>query len=205
MNRIDVTEFRLKLETEEVLSYINCTKENPRYRELRELLERIWKQNLRVFQPKAYIQRMKMDDKIEGYACLMTLGESVSKELEHLMQEDMMKAYLFDSLASQLIFQMDEQLQEKIRDLCRMEHHGIAGRWEAPLDFPLDRHQEILEKMKEQGPLSIQLTSGYMLQPEKSMIVFYPWSKDESCLKVDHDCTNCPNRDCSKRKKRINL
>ena len=199
-DRIDVNHFKFKLEVEQVLRMTDCTKENPLYQELSGVLQKLWKEKLEIWEPKAYIQGMLLTQNIWGYACLMTLGEKVSEEIEQFQQKDMMAAFLLDGLANQLMFQMDEQLQETVKQLCREEHHGISGRMEAPLNYPIEIQQRILKEMEKQGDLPVQLTSAYMLQPEKSMIVFYPWAAEENCMELKHDCKKCPKKNCALRK-----
>lgn len=199
-NRIEINRFHLKLETEQVLRMVDCTKENPLYQKLEGILQKLWKENMNILEPKAFLQEMCLQQEIRGYACLFTLGEKVSREIYRLQRNDMMEAFLLDSLASQLLFQVDEQVQKEIRKLCKSKHHGISARLEAPLDYPLELHQKILEEMEKQGSLPVQVTSGFMLQPEKSMLVFYRWSDKENCMELKHDCTKCPKKDCALRR-----
>lgn len=197
--RIDLNHFKFKLEEEQVLRMMDCTRENPLYLELKGLLQKLWRENLKIWEPRAYIQEMSLSQNMCGYACLMTLGEKVSEEMEQLQQEDMMAAFLLDNLANQLIFQMDEQVQEMIKQLCREEHHGISKRMEAPLDYPIEMQQTIIKEMEKQGELPVHLTSAFMLRPEKSMIVFFSWTAEESCMELKHNCKKCPKKDCALR------
>lgn len=197
--RIEITSFRLKLEADEVLAMTGCREGNPLYRNLKNTLQTLWKEKMKIFAPKAYIKELLLEEKIPVYACLFTLGEAVSEEIARLQEKDMMQAFLFDALSNHLIFQMDAQLQERIRKLCIEGGHGVSQRMEAPVDYSLERYPEILEAFGHDGAIPVQLTSGYMLQPEKSMLICYRKTEEKTCMQLAHDCSRCSKVDCMMR------
>ncbi len=200
--RINVRNFRLWLETERVLHLAGCTKKNPVYPGWRDTLQRLWKENLGIWYPQAFIREIEFSEGRSGLACLFTLGGEVTRKMETLKEGDMEEVYLLDCLASQLMFQMDEQLQERIRELCRKKRRGIAGRLEAPGDYSFQVQEAMLAAIGGGDPLPVKITSGSMLVPEKSMLIFYEYGNDENCLNVEHNCADCGKADCVMRKHR---
>lgn len=197
--KMEITSFHLKLKADEVLAMTGCREGNPLYRSLKHMLQILWKEKMKVFAPKAYIKRMLLGNEIPVYACLFTLGESVTEEIAKLQEKDMMQAFLLDALSNQLIFQMDVQLQERIRELCLEGGHGISQRMEAPVDYPLEQYPEILKAFACDGENPVHLTSGYMLQPEKSMLICYRITEERTCMELTHDCAKCKKTDCMMR------
>lgn len=136
---------------------------------------------------------------------MLTLGENINHLLEkYIAKGDMLSVMVLDAMADSCLFAFEEQLLPMIRQVCITEGYGIVRRLEVPLDMPVETTKIAYEILEAQRTLGISITSGYMLDPVKSMCLLFELTEDIAAEsgKLAHDCDKCSNTECGLRQKK---
>lgn len=192
MDRIEINNFDIQLNKDSVLSALGCFSGSGIYDTVSiyfdELLERV----MSVLSPCAVI---KFED-MRVY-CAMTLGDGISEYSKSLFDAgEGMKGMLCDAMADEYLFAMDGAAADIVKKECALLGRGVKKRLEAPVDLPLAEQKIILEKTDIDG---VGVTSGFMLEPVKSMCYILELTGDERIFNAQHDCSKCNNTDCPRR------
>ncbi len=136
----------------------------------------------------------------EVLCSIFTIGKRISgKSQEYFDQGDYVKAMLLDAIADVSVFQGEEAFLQRLKKECQQRKFGISGRYEAPTHIPMEFQQFAFEQTKADAYLSMELSSGLMLNPVKSSCQCLTLSKKIGEFHLDHDCSACTNFLCSLR------
>ena len=136
-------------------------------------------------------------------ACaILTLGSSITRLIEkYTVKDDLLSATLVDAMADSCRFAFEKQLLHSIGQICIEEGFGVKKRLEISTDIPIEEQKTACELLEAERTLGVTLTSSYMLNPVKSMSLFFELTEDTSCQNLKHDCSKCTNETCMMRKK----
>lgn len=173
--------------------------------DLRAVYDRLFPQVKMHIRPKAVCTITSFaQDEIEAkkFLCVMlTLGNGISRLIDRqTAKEDMLSAVVSDAMADSCLFAFEKQLLPMLRRICLEEGFGIKKRLEIPLDVPIEMQKEIYSILDAGRTLGLSMTSGYMLEPVKSMCLLFALTKDTDQEEMYHDCSRCGNRTCGLRK-----
>lgn len=197
MNRVirRKNEISISMDEKKILALMDCSEENPMFFELSEEIKLLEKDVKKVLTPFVCIIECSILGLGEGYAVLLSLGKEISSFCGQLLQQDMIKGMLVNCMADQVLFQMDDQMQKELITIAKKEGFGIKCRKEALSDFSIEYQRVLLELFGEDIPVT--MTSGYVLDPEKSMILFFEKSEETDSFQTKHDCRKCKKTNCS--------
>ena len=203
-----ITEFQIKISPQNVCAMLDADRSSLE-EEMREELEEMLPEAYERLEPAAFLG---FGD-TEGFLCgedelsaqealyiICTVGDALSRWSSELFtQGDCLRAMLADAAADDCLFQMDEQLKDRVTALCRERGKGIRRRLEAPHDVPMSIQKKALD-VTGASEGGIGITEGFMYRPVKSVCQVYLLSEDTTQCNYEHDCSRCPNISCRLRK-----
>lgn len=133
---------------------------------------------------------------------MLTLGSGISRLPQRSdIRNDMLKVMMADAMADSCIFAFEEQILPMLSQSCLLEGFGILRRCEIPSEeFEITKQKEIYDKLDAKRTLGLTMTSGYMLEPVKSMCLLFELTEDTDRQNFKHDCNICNNQSCTLRK-----
>lgn len=192
-----------------VCAQMECTKENPKYEEIKALFYRFFREVCEKARPQAVYgcgsvpavyATQQLPTGTEVLYLFTTVGDEISQwSSEQIAAGNYLEGLLIDAMADSCLFSYTESVMLHIRDYCRQRKKGIAQRLEAPTDVPIELLKEAHACTNAGQMIGIELTSGYMLKPLKSMCQIFELTDNTECFKVEHDCTRCGNKKCALR------
>ena len=206
------TEYTIRVKQDEVLKAIDCYEDSPVYDEVKEEFKELEACFYKAITPKAAVFYRELPDALcredskEGLFTVLTLGEEISKKSTGFFLEgDYLKGMLFDAMADNYLFQMDRELLLDVKQICAQKHLGIAGRMEAPNDYPLEVQAECLDKTWLDS-LEMAVTDCFMLDPVKSNCYLLLLSTNDTIFRASHNCRSCKAYTCKFREvKPVNI
>lgn len=203
-----ITEFQIKISPQNVCAMLDADRSSLE-EEMREELEEMLPEAYERLEPAAFLG---FGD-TEGFLCgedelsaqealyiICTVGDALSRWSSELFtQGDCLRAMLADAAADDCLFQMDEQLKDRVTALCRERGKGIRRRLEAPHDVPMSIQKKALD-VTGASEGGIGITEGFMYRPVKSVCQVYLLSDDTTQCNYEHDCSRCPSTSCRLRK-----
>ena len=203
-----ITEFQIEISPKNVCSMLDADKSSLE-EEMREELEEMLPEAYERLEPAAFLGFgdtegfLNGEDALPGQEALYvicTVGDALSGWSSELFaQGDCLRGMLADAAADDCLFQMDEQLKDRIIALCRERGKGIRRRLEAPHDAPMSIQKKALD-VTGAAEYGIGITEGFMYRPVKSVCQVYLLSEDPEENNSEHDCSRCPNTSCRMRK-----
>lgn len=194
---------------ETVLGLMNCEKSNPVYEEIKELYDTFFETVTMQANPKAVIAfgfipiEMGTDVLPAGKEVLYliaTIGDEVSKcSREHFAKGNFLEGMLLDAMADSCLFRFEETVLTNVKAICKNMGKGVAHRYEAPVDIPMELQKEAFVVAKADEALGLRITSGYMYDPIKSVCQVFELTTETERFELEHDCARCPNVKCSLR------
>ena len=186
--RIDIGSSEIKREN--VLRALHCTEGSPAYERISSEADRLLA--MAVPEVRVYIKH-------EGMLLyvLITAGAAVSELSERLMEEgECVGGLAADVIGDEALFSADKRVSDYLREYLSEKNLGVLKRMQAPEDFSLSTHAEIIEKT---GAQEIGLTDAYMFNPPKTMAYILKLTEDSEVFRAQHDCSKCPNLNCPRR------
>lgn len=203
-----ITEFQIKISPQNVCAMLDADRSSLE-EEMREELEEMLPEAYERLEPAAFLGFgdtegfLCGEDELSGQEALYiicTVGDALSRWSSELFaQGDCLRAMLADAAADDCLFQMDEQLKDRVTALCRERGKGIRRRLEAPHDVPMSIQKKALD-VTGASEGGIGITEGFMYRPVKSVCQVYLLSDDTTQCNYEHDCSRCPNTSCRLRK-----
>lgn len=136
------------------------------------------------------------------FFCVLTLGDSSTNRVEELFnQGKMFDGILLDAMASVLMFEYINQLQERIVLEARNRNMGLTCRI-CPGDgeIPIEYQGNILDRIGDTKKFGIHISNGHLLNPAKSMSFVYGADSGIDIKDGGSGCGECLNKYCSMRK-----
>lgn len=202
-------DFHIQINQKEVFQIMNCFEDSSIYEEVLEEYKELEPMVLERIKPKAVLAFSAV---MEEYApeilpmgsnvlyTIFTVGKEVSKLSETLFAEDeYLKGMLVDSMADNCLFGMEQELKDWIKGACLERKFGVLHRYEAPGNIPMEVQKIGFEECRADEMLELQMTSGYMLSPIKSICQVFRLTEDTNLFYLEHNCRSCNNLKCINR------
>lgn len=200
--------FHIELDPKAVLRLIQCYEDNPIYNEVLEEYEDLKPVVLDRIRPKAVIC---FTDIKEAYTAVLppkspvlysiaTVGGEIGELSGQFFSEDeYLKGMLVDAMADSCLFGMEEDLKDWIKAECGKRGFGVSHRYEAPVNIPMEAQKVAYEAVNAKEHLGLSITSGYMFDPVKSNCQVFALTRNRQIFRLDHDCSECDNVNCTVR------
>ncbi len=201
-------EFHIEIEPKAVLQLIQCYEDNPIYGEVLEEYEQLKPIVLKRIRPKAVICFTSIE---EEYASVLpsnspvlysiaTVGDEIGElSKQYFSEDEYLKGMLVDAMADACLFGMEEDLKAWIKAECSKRKFGVSHRYEAPVNIPMEAQRIAYKTTKAEETLGLSITAGYMFDPVKTGCQVFALTKNEQLFRLDHDCRECDNVDCTVR------
>lgn len=204
-----VKEFDITIRKDIVFKLLDCHYDNPAY----DLVEKSYKELEKVacgyIEPKSFILYSKINEREaslldkfgkEFFYVVTTIGgklETVS--MECFTEGKYLEAMLFNAMADDYLFQMEEAVADILKEESAKRGKGIKRRIEAPDDIPIEFHKTVYEQIDSAKCQSLRMTDGYMFEPVKTCCYVLVLSDNKFLFKCRHDCSKCQAIDCNLR------
>ncbi len=198
-----------KLDLNAVLKAMDCYEDSPVYEEVVEEYYDICDEMLSLVKPVGILGFGILPKEIETkkykagtpviYAVL-SIGDEIKQYSTMAFQKgDYVKGMLCDAMADDILFSLEEQMMEKLQEVCKEHKTGILQRLEPPNDIPMESQHVAWEHLKLEKRFGIGISTGFMFNPVKTSCQLFILTDDEKVFKAQHDCRKCPNINCKMR------
>lgn len=204
-----VTDFTVKINKKNVFSQIDCYEDSPVYdevdREYHEIIEQIYEKiDARALLEFGDISDYDVSEYGDGITealfCIVTVGGKISEWITGLFEQgEYVKAMLADAAVDDYLFQMENQLKEKIIQMCRQAKRGVIRRLEAPQDIDMSVQKKALEVTNAEQEIGLTVKESYMYSPVKTVCQVFLLDDKAEEYRIEHDCSKCPNVQCKMR------
>lgn len=200
----------VSIDMDSVMLSIDCKKDSPIYEEMVDEYEELWPEMIKLAEPVGILGFGILPDL--GPECAYPAGTKVIYAVTSIgdgikqcssrgfAEGDYVRGMLCDAIADAALFSMEDQVQERLKAVCKEHGVGIERRMEAPYDMPMEVQRAAWEHLDLKGRFGIDISSGYMFDPVKTSCQVYILTEDSNIFKAQHDCANCPNVKCKMRK-----
>lgn len=191
----------------EILTQLQCYENNENYNTYSQTFDEVLKETLdhsevigyySIHKPNEYI----MESCEKSIYCIVTLGHWVDTQVNFYFESyEYLKGMMLNTLADYILFEASNQLYRIISELYKNQNLYLTTRYEpGTTKIPLQFQETILNVINETHQTDLTLTSGFMLEPAKSLAYFYGVSNKNCSHGVDHDCSTCDMVSCPQRK-----
>lgn len=192
----------------DVLDSIQCYEGSPSYSIYEELFDELMMENESLLNPVGYyVMTDTRDDAVEEdyesmVCCIVTLGKGLDLKMNtYFAQDDYMKGVLISSMADTILFNASNGLYHQIFPYIKDKGMMMTKRKEPGTSgINVTAQKWILDTVNRVEDTDVAITTGYMLDPTKSMGYFYGAGKDLAYTPFDHDCSLCDHIHCHHRK-----
>ena len=137
MKRIEINDFKVKINKERVLKSLGCFEGNSVYTVVSDYFDELLKPVTDLISPFAVVAFEDMT----AY-CLLTLGAEISDYSKSFFDKgEGMRGLLVNAMADECIFETDKALGAKIKLIGALDGFGVETRLAAPEDIPQRRQQ----------------------------------------------------------------
>jgi hypothetical protein len=204
-----VIELRFNYNKKQILENIQCYENMPSYSLYEKLFDEVITENDNILKPTGYYVMTSTKDEcvvedFEKYVCcIVTLGKAVDLKMsEYFEIGEYIKGFLLSCICDTVLFSASEELYSIIFNEVRSKGMLLTRRKEpGSCEVALTAQKWILQTVSKIEQADVVLTSGYMLDPTKSMGYFYGAGRDLVYTPIDHDCSACTFANCSHRKR----
>lgn len=207
----DIRIFGLRVtgpEEDTVMGLLDCRPDNPVYEEMKDAYDSLYDAVRMRIRPKAAFVFDEITEENEVLKvgakvlyCILTIGGEVSKlSAKYFEEGDYVNGMLVDAMADSCLFSLDKEVIEKVKLLCKEEKVGVLHRFEAPQEIRMEIQKTAYDALNAKQTLNLDITSGFMYDPVKSLCQVFELTDDTSFFQTKHDCTQCDKIDCPVRK-----
>lgn len=197
------------IDRDAVFKSLNCFEDSPAYEDFLECYDEIYEEMYNLVEPVGVIGFGTMPESaatetyVEGTPIIYmvtSVGDGIKQQSTRAFQEgDYVKGMLCDAMADDALFSMEDQLMEKLKEICGEHQVGIRARLEAPHHISMEIQKEAWNYLELERRFGITISSGYMFDPVKTSCQVLILTEDASMFKAEHDCRKCPNLNCKLR------
>ncbi len=132
----------------------------------------------------------------------VTLGIEVDKLIRTMQSEDMLKAFVLDSCATEFIEKYCDVVENEIRVMAQRERCGINFRFSPGYgDFPIETQRDIERILETIKRIGLTVTASSIMLPRKSVTAVIGFTKDVTLMPGKSSCDICSLRnECLFRK-----
>ncbi len=203
------------IDREVVLKQINCTEDNPLYRDYLNEYDTLLPVVRDNIEPMAALdfapfpdlnKKCRIESGAEVLLMIATAGEKSSKITDEFFEKgEHVKAMLSDAMSNSSYYAFEKAIQKRIREMCRKRGVGIKRRLEAPAHIPIEIHKYAFDILEADKNLGMSITGGFMFYPIKSSCQIFEVSDDKRQFILNHDCNECSRKDCGLRSRTVRV
>lgn len=197
------------IEQETVFKSVNCYEDSPVYEVFLETYEDIYEEMLSLVEPVGILGFGTLPKSVETKKykagtpiiyMVTSIGDGIKQRSTKAFNEgDYVTGMLCDAMADAALFSMEDQVMEKLKEVCAEHKMGILARLEAPHDISMASQKEAWEHLELERRFGIKISTGYMFDPVKTSCQVLILTEDTNTFKAHHDCRKCPNFNCPLR------
>ena len=206
---IEIKDVALKINRDNVMELMDCHKESDVYEEMLLEYEDLKDKAIANIEPIILIGDGELSKEIVGekYPAgskaifnLISIGNKIS-EMSTLEFDngDYVAGMLLNSIADDLLFQLDNIAQEHIIRICKDRNIGISKRLEAPNNIDIEVQKEAWIKTEANQRSNIKINSSYMFYPVKTSCQIYLVDNEKCDINTKHNCDECNAVNCKMR------
>lgn len=206
----ELQDLQFKISQKNSFENMNCYADSPVYEDVLECFEEIYEDMLALVKPVGVLgigtlpkelASEKYPEETPVIYAVTSIGDGMKQSSTRAFGEgDYVKGMLIDCMADDALFSMEDQLVEKVRELCAEMQMGVLERLEAPHSIPMEAQRVAWEYLELKKRFSIEISQGFMFDPVKTSCQIFVLTKDTSVFRAQHDCRTCPNIHCKMRK-----
>ncbi|NDL66456.1 ASKHA domain-containing protein [Anaerotalea alkaliphila] len=199
-------ELEVRYDREEILAMVDCKKEHPNYPGYLETFREMEQEVRELVRPVGWWVEDPQEKRVY---CMVTLGGEVDRKItEYFDTYDYLKGMLLNALGDCVLFDASEQLYRRLREEREAQKSPgyLSVRQEPGQEsIPMENQKRILEKLEKVHHTGLEITSGFMLRPGKSMAYHYDVTEEDTGRGLDHDCSRCSQTDCPYTKHAVRI
>lgn len=201
----------LKVNTElaQVMHALDCSEDSPVYDELQEEYEELYRDIFALTEPVGILGVGTLSEAAatEEYPAgtrviyaVTSIGDGMKRSSTLAFQEgDYVRGMLYDAMADNALFSLEERMLEQLREVCAEHGVGILKRLEAPHDISMQVQKDAWEYLNLKERFGIDISCGYMFDPVKTSCQVFVLTDKTDVFKAQHDCRKCSNVNCKFR------
>lgn len=212
-----VYDLTINYNLDNVLEMTDCHKEHANYNMYRETLLSVITNFKHAFKPVGYV-KLETSDRYKSVAgsfailCMVSIGDEIDKIVkEQFATHNYLEGMLLNSLADEVLFEatnqlhgiLDKDIKEGVFDNGDVSVKSLfmTSRFETGTSIvPIEWQKDLYDDIQAVHNTSINITSGLMLDPSKSLAYLYGLTKEDCSKGFDHDCSECDSISCRGRK-----
>lgn len=187
---------QIEISREEVFETLNCNQDSESYQIFSEEYEEIKSEVENACHP---VILMRQEARSRLYVLYTIGGEPEKLSTKAFSEGDYVRGMLINAMADSALFSLEKELEKILTVLCREQQLGIRDRQEAPADIPMEMQKNVYEVVRA-SEYGIGISTGYMFDPVKSQAVIFELTEDVNQMRMHHECANCDNFSCPKRR-----
>lgn len=206
----ELQDLKFQISQKAAFENMDCYEDSPVYEDVLECFEEIYEDMLPLVKPVGVLGVGSLPEKIASkkypagtpviYA-VTSIGNGLKERSNDAFQEgDYVKGMLIDCMADAALFSMEDQLVERVQEICGQLQMGVLERLEAPHSISMEAQRVAWEYLELKKRFQIDLSSGFMFDPVKTSCQIFVLTEDTEIFKAQHDCRTCPNIHCKMRK-----
>ena len=191
-------DFWLQVDIDDVLQTMSCYKTSPNYDECVGACRQLMVAHDSQFRATGWMV-LKNQERADSLVVLDPSLDKTTKELFH--KGDYLEGMLLNTIADQLLFTAADQMEKEMARELALKGLFLKNRKEpGSAGVPLDEVVQILEAIKRDYDLEVNLTEGYMMDPVKSSAHYYELDQDSASCLPGRACDQCDLEQCQYRK-----
>lgn len=208
-NFYELHNLTFKIDRAAVFKSLNCYEDSPVYEDFMDTYEAIYEEMVSLVEPVGIlgfgilpksIETKKYKEGTPIIYMVTSIGDGIKQQSTKGFNEgDYVKGMLCDAMADDALFSMEDQLMDKLREVCAEHKMGVLARLEAPHDVSMEAQFEAWKHLELKRRFGIDISTGFMFDPVKTSCQVLILTNDEKTFKAHHDCRKCPNLNCKMR------
>lgn len=217
---IDLTysfDLPVRADVSAILEAIECYENNPNYEVYKGNLLSLIEDLITMIHPKGYVVITEGSEFLEKYEkgviyCLVTLGDWIDRKIKMCFDTyEYLEGMMLNAYADYVLFEASNAFYDKVLNVVNGEPMQdtklfLTSRFEpGNSQIALEAQREIYDRMKNNFELSLDLTTGFMFSPSKTLAYYYGIVEEDCDNGIDHDCSLCSSETCKSRKYKIHV
>lgn len=202
-----------KIHLKSILDTVECYENNPNYETYKATLEGLIREAQLHVHPKGFMVHQQnseylVKEQFGFYYCIVTLGQWIEDKIKACFDaHEYLEGMMFNALADNVLYEATNEFYNLIkvkmseRSTILNKELFLTSRFEpGNSSVPLEAQNEILRAVQEHFTIPVDITTGYMLSPSKTLGYVYGIVEEDCSHGIDHDCSSCSSTQCKHRK-----
>ncbi|MCT4542311.1 MAG: ASKHA domain-containing protein [Vallitalea sp.] len=202
--------FGKRSDKKKVLDTLQCYEDSPNYASYCKIYDEVIEECIENITPIGYYTVKDNDNYIDSICekvifCIVTLGKYIDNQIKDYFDNNaILKGMILNTIGDLMLFDISSSLYKLIHKDYSSQGINLTQRIDPGCGkFNLTFQKKILQIVNQEETTNIQITSGYMFSPTKTLSYYYGASPNIEASLVNHDCSTCSSINCLYRK--VNL